>query len=44
MEVKLHIPELAVIDFKIESEGLGVAIGTGLLATIYKPLLRELSR
>ena len=42
MELKAHVPELCVVDFKVKSEGLGVAMATAMLSSVYKMLLQEL--
>jgi hypothetical protein len=42
MKVKVHVPELCIIDFTVESEGLGVAMATAMLTTVYKSLMSKL--
>ena len=44
MEIKLHVPELAIVNFKVESEGLGKALATGIMLTIYRSILNDLKK
>lgn len=44
MEIKLHVPELAIVNFKVESAGLGKALATGIMLTLYKSLLKDLNK
>jgi hypothetical protein len=43
MKAKVHVPELCIIDFSVESEGLGVAMATAMMSTIYKKLMSSLN-
>lgn len=38
VELKAHVPELSVIDVKLESEGLGKLLAFGMMSTLYKAL------